>query len=307
MTGGGARVSHPGLDRHGDEAARALQAIAGGERGLRLAESYRRALGSWPADWPYNRVPAEVLAARDELKREGGSALVAAVHRFVILASVPGARAALQARPHLAPVRDWFENAVAGMGADLAAAPDDSLDFPLDPFVKDLAVVLLRLWPLGAVGVDPRLRMRRHWFLEGGARGVLQGLGLLGRLGGSAPLYEIHAYHRHLSEFTEEGWTACYRRIASIMSRDPGIRGLFGKTWFWDPALERVSPRLAYLRRLPLASGAVFLRVRNGAHTRANALLKSETRRRLHAAGQYEPQEYVMVWPRRAFLRWAGI
>ena len=91
MTGGGARVSHPGLDRHGDEAARALQAIAGGERGLRLAESYRRALGSWPADWPYNRVPAEVLAARDELKREGGSALVAAVHRFVILASVPSA------------------------------------------------------------------------------------------------------------------------------------------------------------------------------------------------------------------------
>jgi hypothetical protein len=263
-------------------------------------------LRSWPAGWPYNRVPPGVLGARDELRREGGVPLVAAVHRFVILASIPEAREALRVRPHLVPVLDWFEDAALGMANDLAATPDDHLDFPLDPFVKDLAVVLRRLWPLGAVAVDPRLRLRRRWFTENGVQGALGGMRVLGRLGGSEPLYEIHAYHRHLPQFTEEGWTACYRRIARLMRAEPEIRGLFGKTWFWDPVLERVSPRLAYLRRLPLANGAIFVKVRSGPHTLVNALQKSETRRRLHAAGEYAPQEFVMVWPRRPFLRWAG-
>ncbi len=306
MTGGGAAGAKHQFEPAIDEAERALRAVAGGARGLELAESYRRVLSSWPVDSPYNRVPAEVLAARDTLRREGGASLVAAVHRFVLLASIPAAREALAAQAHLAPVLEWFDSAAAGMAAELAGTPDERLDFPLDPFVKDLAVVLRRLWPLGAVGVDPRVRLRRTWFTEDGARGLLQGAGVLLRLRGTAPLYEIHLYHRHLSEFSEQGWTACYRRIAQIMGAQPWIRGLFGKTWFWDPALERVSPHLAYLRRLPLAHGAILVRVRNGPHTYVNALQKSETRRRLHAAGKYEPQEYVLIWPRRPFLRWAA-
>jgi hypothetical protein len=83
-----------------------------------------------------------------------------------------------------------------------------------------------------------------------------RGPGVLARLGGSFPLYQIHAYTRHLSEFTEPGWEACYRRIARIMGDEPEVRGLYGGTWFFDPELQRVSPRLTYVRRLPIDDGA---------------------------------------------------
>jgi len=171
--------------------------------------------------------------------------------------------------------------------------------------VKDLSIAAQRLWPLGAVTVDPRLRLPARWMVQGGPRTFFRGVGVLARLGGNFPLYEIHAYNRHLSEFTEPGWEACYRRIARIMNDEPEVRGLYGGTWFFDPELERVSPRLTYLRRLPIKNGAMFARIPSTPDTYTNALQKSATRRQLYAAGQYEPRQYIMVWPRRSFLRWA--
>ncbi len=283
-----------------------LSALPGGASVLARVDPYCRALRTAPADWPYLRMPPSVLDMRDALAHEGGTRAVAAFHRCVLLRLVPASWAALRERAHLRPSLAWFEDAVARMLGDLVASPDDTLDFHADPFVKDLGVVTLRLLALGAVTIEPRLRLPRRWIVQGGMRNLAAGATALARLGGSFPLYEMHAYHRHLAEFTEPGWEAMYRRMAAIMVREPDVRGLYGGTWFWDPALETVSPRLAYLRRLPLAHGAVFARIPTVPDTYENALATSETRRRLHAEGKYEPRQFIMVWPRRAFLRWAG-
>jgi hypothetical protein len=289
-----------------DEARRTLRAAPNGAEAVQLAVAYRQALQTCPPGWPYYRVSDHVLAVRDTLRRGGGTALVAAFHRYVILLLVPVSRRKLQECPHLAPVREFFEHAVTQIVSDLTAIPDADLDFHSDPFLKDLSVVALRLWPLGVVGVEPRLRMPQRWIIQGGPRTFLAGVGVLARLRRAFPLYEIHVYNRQLSEFTEPGWEASYRRIARIMQAEPDVRGLYGGAWFFDPAVKKVSPRLAYLTRLPMEHGAVFARIPNTRDTCSDALQKSPTRRELYGAGKYQPRQYVMIWPRRELLRWAG-
>jgi hypothetical protein len=232
------------LQERTHEAEERLRAAAPGTDHVQHTVSYCHSIRSCPADWAYNRFSQEVVQRRDALRSEGGVALVAAFHRLAILRLVPESWRELQKQPHLAPVLEWFEDAVAQMMTELDAKPDADLDLPADPFARDLAVAAQRAWPLGAALVEPRLRLPRRWMTQGGPRTLVRGIGLLARLGGTFPLYQKHATTRHLSEFTEPGWEACYRRIAQIMRREPEVRGLMGGAWVFDPELERVSPRL---------------------------------------------------------------
>src|SRR5687768_12371760 len=103
--------------------------------------------------------------------------------------------------------------------------------------------------------------LSRRVLLQGGAPTLLRGAAMLVAMGGHYPLYEIHTANHTLPYFNPDGWTECYRRIARASGRDPEAKGVFGTAWFFDPALKRVSPRLAYLRQFPLERGAVFLKV----------------------------------------------
>ena len=268
--------------------------------------AYATALTRVPDGWPYNRVAPAARQTRDALFAAGGLPLVAEVHRLMLLRGVAASRAALRQRPMLAEAAPFFESAAASIVADLERpdAEHRRYDLGADALLKDMAVVWLRAWPLGAQVVEPRLGVSRRYLFEGGIRTFVRGLGAFARAGGHAPLYEIHTYDRSLSEFTADGWLACYRRIARVMKADPPARGVFGSSWFFDPAIETVSPRLRYLRDIPLSGGATFVRVKPTAATVALATSKSETRRQLHAEGKYDPQQYLMVWPRGALLEW---
>ncbi len=269
-------------------------------------ERYGRAVRATPSQWPYYRFTQDVYDIAGDLRRRGGIPLVAAFHRYVVLRQVPESWATLRT-PHLAPALPWFEDAVELMLDDLHTLPDADLDLGADPFVKDLAVASLRLWALGAVTVEFSLKLPLRWIVQGGAGPLLSGIHALARLGGRYPLYEMHAYIRHYPEFNEPGWEAMYRRMAELMKADSEVRGLYGGTWFWDPGLATVSPNLAYLRRLPLNNGAIFARIPSTPDTFANALYKSGRRREMYEAGTYEPRQFIMVWPRQAFLKWAGL
>jgi hypothetical protein len=80
---------------------------------------------------------------------------------------------------------------------------------------------------------------------------------------------------------------------------------MIGSSWFYDPPLEQISPRLAYLRVNPLRHGAFMIHQGPGEiHTqRATALLRQPPRPR--RGGQYTPRSWIVAWPRAALLRWA--
>lgn len=282
-----------------------LQALSGGAAAAARAPEYDRLLRASVPEWAYHRVSDEVLAIRDALNREGGQPLLAAFHRLVLMRMVPETRRLLQSKQYLAPALEWFDDAMTMIIPELPGRNDAELDFHDDGFAKDLSLAAFRTWALGAQLVEPRYPLPKRWMFESLPRSLFEGLGIMAKIGGREPLYSIHTYNRHLTEFTDPGWEIHYRRIASIMEHEPKVLGVTGASWFFDPAIETVSPRLAYLRKLPISNGAIFVKVRNTQHTYDNALSKSATRKQLFDEGKYQPQEWLMVWPRRELLHWA--
>ncbi len=76
-------------------------------------------------------------------------------------------------------------------------------------------------------------------------------------------------------------------------------------SWWFDPAVERISPELAFLARRPLRNGAARFRWVADEHVVADATRLSPTRRSLHEEGAYRPASYMIVWARRDLLAWA--
>lgn len=290
-----------------ERASAELAALPGGRDAYTHVQRYGDQLAAHVGVSTYLHVPRPVIAFRDELRATGGRELVAAFHRCVLLDRISRSRPLLARDPLLAITAPWFEDAASRVVADVFDALPDALDFTFDGFTKDVSVLALRLWPLGAQVVDPRMGVSRRVVFEGGVPTFRRAAALMLNMRGFAPLYEIHTYTRSLHEFTQAGWLACYRLVARMMAQEPEVKGVFGASWFYDPQLERVSPRLAYLRTDPIAGGATFVRVKTTEQTASLALTKSASRKQMFDEGKYVPEQHLMVWPRRELLRWAGI
>lgn len=175
-----------------------------------------------------------------------------------------------------------------------------------DCFCKDIRFVLLMTVPCGALVVD----LISYVPLSSVILSVLRSRSLAPlaywiKVGGSGTWFRIHADSRYLDEFNEPGWESCYKRIAEMLARRKNIRGLAGTSWFYDPKVMEISPRLAYLRQRPLERGGFFMRHGTGRIHVERATKTSITRRRLYEKGEYIPVCYTMLWPRKELIAWA--
>ena len=160
-----------------------------------------------------------------------------------------------------------------------------------------------RMFPAGAQIVVPHSSFHRALFSRGGAGQAFRFAKLMLLTGGNKGWYQIHTHLLELEEFNAEGWDECYLRIADMLSLNPTVRGMWGGSWFYDPALEEVSQRLTYLRKVPQDNGAyVFF---SNVDIDGGALATSESRRKAYESGSYLPKSYSLIWPRQAMLDWA--
>ena len=183
---------------------------------------------------------------------------------------------------------------------------DDSYNLSNDFFLKDIRFVLGLSVPCGAQVVDmisevPLRSVALSSFRSKNVSAIVR----YARAKGYAPWFRIHTESRYLAEFDEQGWDNCYLRIAQLLEQRKDIRGMVGTGWFYDPQLLEISPHLAYLQQRPLERGAFSLRHRAGRYDIENAIMKSQTRRRLYQEGKYIPIVYSIVWPRKDLLSWA--
>lgn len=248
------------------------------------------------------------------LERRAGRAGVAVYHRLLLLhfmrrgmaqsslLRLPASVAALRAA-------EWRRILGDIDAAQLGSRdPDDFYQLDNDLFLKDLGLVRGVLLPVGAELVEVGSGMPRRVLTMGGPRQLIAGLAFfLSRVGGFRPLLELHMDPRNLREFNPEGWDRTYRRLAELLELNPDVKGVFGGAWFNDPAMEWVSPHLAYIRLQRVTTGArVFRGPEAASHARAGALATSATRRRLYEEGRYRPRIFYPVWSRRDLLRWAS-
>ncbi len=197
----------------------------------------------------------------------------------------------------------WFKRVLE----DFSIQSDDFYHYENDAFQKDLSVCSLRLLPVGGCWVIQATgSIDRRFLLGGGSRQFFNCLKLvLFKTRGRNPFYSIHAVDRYIDKFNEFERYNCYIRIAELLKLNSNVKGFMGLSWYFDPQLEKISPRLAYLRQRPEQNGAEVFRRGTRQSDIESALKKSPTRRRLYKEGKYVPVCHGVVWPRKELIAWA--
>lgn len=174
-----------------------------------------------------------------------------------------------------------------------------------DLFLKEFGLASLRMVAAGSNLVDVNSGVGRSLLWKNGLRDLPRRLAIFARLGGFRPFFQIHAHKFHMAEFNEAGRNECYRCCAELYALHPEVRGMMAGSWFYDPVVARISPRLAYLREVPERGGAHVLFDSFNEEATGNAVAASATRRKLVESGQYRPAGYVLLWPRARQIAWA--
>lgn len=184
-------------------------------------------------------------------------------------------------------------------------ATADWLRVDHDLFHKEFGIATLRLYVAGAQLIDARCGIPRSIVARGGIGQVPKNLAAILRLGGFRNYFQIHTHKFMLDTFNEEGWEECYRCCAELYALHPEVLGMYGSSWFYDPVLDEVSPRLSYLRATPMAGGAELFFVEEGGSAKNNSLSTSPTRRKLYEEGKYIPKSYMLAWGKAKQIAWA--
>lgn len=168
-----------------------------------------------------------------------------------------------------------------------------------DVFLKDLGILRATLIPCASHVVFRHSGVPRSLILRQRPLAMWHALEFFARrVGGFAPFLENHVHPGMLAHFHAAGRERCYRLVAQLLQRWPDSRGLMGLSWYYDPAVAKISPRLAYLRDVPAGGGALFLPADGGDDVVRGAVATSPTRRRLYDEGRYCPTRYLMAWAR---------
>lgn len=123
--------------------------------------------------------------------------------------------------------------------------------------------------------------------------------------GWNRPWLQTHTESRQLTDFNPAGWDRTWATGAAICRTRPELAGMIGASWFFDPPLETISPRLAYLRQTPLNGGAFMVHQGPDPVHSQRAAASSPTRRALIESGEYLPRSWLVAWPRATLIPWA--
>ena len=177
-------------------------------------------------------------------------------------------------------------------------------EFDGEVYWKDLAIARQQMFPAGwgrVVEIFSGFGLKQG--LNNGFCQSIQFLKLLCSLGGKAGYYEWHLHTPYISEFKERNHDLYSRNVAKMLEQNEQVKGVMAASWYYDPILSKVSPRLSYLHDLPKRYGAEFFCVCKDSS--GNAFVRSKTRLKLYHEGKYKPKKYLMIWPRNKMISWA--
>lgn len=177
-----------------------------------------------------------------------------------------------------------------------------------DKFLKELGVCSLRVIPAGAQKISLSPLPIKFIFKEGMPQFLNALSFLFFDVRGFKNFYTMHTDSHDpylISEFNAQGWRRYFIRTAAILKMNPTVTGIFGRSWFIDPKLEEISPKVCYVRKLTLESGGKIFYIGAAMDGIQDAIYKSPTRKRLFDDGKYIPRDYIAIWPRKSLIRWA--
>jgi hypothetical protein len=269
-------------------------------------DTYVRWFRSPETEGNYALFPGVLQSWFASITEAAGDEVLSAYHRLAMLQlmletleAVTTGRVLLAAGVREA-LGEWFD----GLLGRLEVGPDLRFDVHSDLFKKDISICALRMLPTRGPCHFEVGWLSRKFLVYGGARQFLRALRCLLfdlRLE-RHKLYQLHVENRLVfRKFLPEGWQHAFQDIAAQMELYPDVKALHAAAWFWDPRVKEMSPKMAYLHDLPERGGARFFKLDSDEAAHKNALTNAK-RRRLHESGEYEPTNYLMIWPRRNLL-----
>lgn len=195
---------------------------------------------------------------------------------------------------------DWLARLARYIATDLKA-------YDPEYYAKDLRYALGLTLPCGALQFDayhalgPKLILHDVTYSKS-----LSTVWSYTKAIGVGRWYNVHIDLRTMRDFNPAGWTRHCKLMAEVLNRNRAVRGVLGVGWFYDPALEEISPEISYIQKTQTASGAFLIRVATEPHHIENALFHSARRKRLYDEGKYVPVCYGCAWPRSAIIKWAS-
>lgn len=256
-----------------------------------------------PSHCSYHNIPACVRTIWQNMLREFSEEGFDAFQRITMLRLIGRYYSSSQENVYSGNIQKRFEISLSRILQSIIDPSFDKYRTDNDILLKDLGICRQKIFPAGAQVVEPNSGFHRSLVWRGGITSGFSLLKLLISSGGNTHWYQIHTHLSELEDFNPDGWDRCYYRIAGMLRLNPQVRGMWGGSWFYDPALEAISPRLAYLRKIPEQNGAkVFF---SNVDIRGGALSKSRTRKELYEKGKYLPKAYVLIWPRENLIRWS--
>ncbi len=197
----------------------------------------------------------------------------------------------------------WMDHAARLLEADLAQGrPVDLRD---ELTVSHLLGLMGKRLVFGVYHGAPT-RLPRRVSLRLAWRYRLRYLRLAWRAGLAPAVLEIHLPKLANRRFTEELNAESHLQIARFLRANPAVGGVFNANWFYDPAVARISPHLAFLPRFGASHGALLAVLGPDADAIADATVKGGARRAKWEAGEYRPTRVAQFWPRDAVLAWAA-
>jgi hypothetical protein len=272
-------------------------------------ENYIKLIEKYPQISSYGYISKEVDNFCDELVKYTTKQALDLFHKLVLVNLIDKALETLPQKSFPQDVLVFFKLNFERIIQQIESnSSENNYSYKNDKFRKDLALCSLRLIPTGAQKIHLS-GIPKGFLLKAGLPQLLKGTTFIIRhLGGFSPLFEMHTDSNDpdlMADFNQEGWIRFYRRISDILKIYPHVKGVFGSSWFFDPVLENISPRLVYLRTIATNNGGRLFRIGSNAQSIKDATLKSQARRKLYQEGKYMPTSYLLIWPRKDLIAWA--
>jgi hypothetical protein len=112
----------------------------------------------------------------------------------------------------------------------------------------------------------------------------------------------IHTASREQHKFTPKQMARGYQYIAELLNLRKELKGVYRASWFLDPALKNISPRLAFLWELPCSHGAKLIYI--GLNNEDKPFLNAPARQDAYDRGEYTPRTFAYHWDRQDLITW---
>lgn len=276
---------------------------------------YVRSIKNIPITRSYSVIPKKIKKKIDIIKLKYGQEAIAIYQKLTLVFLIQESLSVFQNDGYSPDVKSFYRKCFEWIFEDFNTKDSSYYDYSNDLFLKDLNICSLRMFPAGSQYVELStlnwrfiLRSIRYGGLNQGslAKFFEASRFYLTEVRREVPFYETHTDGRWLAEFSKTGWHKFYLRIAEMLELNPQIQGMTGTSWFYDPALETISPNLLYLREVPEQAGAKVFKFGSTDLDIKHATAVSQKRRKLYEEGQYLPTSYTLIWLRDDLIKWAN-